>query len=680
MNLGGSQAVKSMSVSSSSVTRKSGDGVSDQFPAGLRVLVVDDDPTCLRILEKMLKNCLYEVTKCNRAELALNYLRENKNGYDIVISDVHMPDMDGFKLLEYVGLEMDLPVIMMSADDSKKVVMKGITHGAVDYLIKPVRIEALKNIWQHVVRKKKVDYKGKEYEQTGSVEDGEQQQKPPEDAEYSSSANEGSWKNPKKRKDEEEEAEERDDPSTLKKPRVVWSVELHQQFVTAVNHLGLDKAVPKKILELMNVPGLTRENVASHLQKYRLYLRRLSGVSQHQSGLNNAFMGPTDSTFGPMSSLNGLDLQVLAASGQLPPQNLATIQAASFGQATNKSPVPVHLVDQRNLFSFESPKLRFGEDSQLLNNNSKQINLLHGIPTNMELKQLATLRQSAQSFGNLNTQLHSQSSETGSLLTQMSQSQSRTPILNEISGTHVLTLPSSPGQPMLSRALPSSVLPRNGIENVHGGTLGSVSQPSPDLEFSINQGDEFPGNSFPLTSNSGISILTSKGMPQEEVNSEMKMPRGYLPNYDTSDELNQNRTQDWGMQNVGSTFDVSQHSNIQGSLDVLPSILVQQGFSSSHKSEQSRNASVSKAAFSVGDGRIGNTSNPGHPLNLSLADISQRIKSERLPNMGFQNTFFSEQFGQDDLMSALLKQQQEGTGAVESGFGFDGYHLDNLPV
>lgn len=50
-------------------------------------------------------------TKCNRAEIALNLLRENRNGYDIVLSDVHMPDMDGFKLLEHIGLEMDLPVI-----------------------------------------------------------------------------------------------------------------------------------------------------------------------------------------------------------------------------------------------------------------------------------------------------------------------------------------------------------------------------------------------------------------------------------------------------------------------------------------------------------------------------------------------------------------------------------------
>lgn len=51
------------------------------------------------------------VTKCKRAEVALSLLRENKNGFDIVLSDVHMPDMDGFKLLERIGLEMDLPVI-----------------------------------------------------------------------------------------------------------------------------------------------------------------------------------------------------------------------------------------------------------------------------------------------------------------------------------------------------------------------------------------------------------------------------------------------------------------------------------------------------------------------------------------------------------------------------------------
>lgn len=58
MNLGVGSVVKNMSGARCSVSWKSNDN--NQFPAGLRVLVVDDDPTCLRILEKMLWNCHYE--------------------------------------------------------------------------------------------------------------------------------------------------------------------------------------------------------------------------------------------------------------------------------------------------------------------------------------------------------------------------------------------------------------------------------------------------------------------------------------------------------------------------------------------------------------------------------------------------------------------------------------------
>jgi two-component response regulator (ARR-B family) len=54
----------SMSTASSSAAWKAGDVVPDKFPAGLRVLVVDDDPTCLVILEKMLRTCLYDGILC----------------------------------------------------------------------------------------------------------------------------------------------------------------------------------------------------------------------------------------------------------------------------------------------------------------------------------------------------------------------------------------------------------------------------------------------------------------------------------------------------------------------------------------------------------------------------------------------------------------------------------------
>ncbi|XP_077241131.1 two-component response regulator ORR21-like [Tasmannia lanceolata] len=352
--------ISPMSTANSYGSCKGDGGVPDQFPVGMRVLVVDDDTTCLKILEQMLRNCLYHVTTCCQATMALSLLRERKGAFDVVISDVHMPDMDGFKLLELVGLEMDLPVIMMSADRRTSAVMRGIKHGACDYLIKPVRIEELKNIWQHVIRKKQNE--NKDSENSGSVEDSERHRRVGDDAEYASSVNEGtdgSWKSQRKRRDATEDEDDgeldNDDPSASKKPRVVWSVELHQQFVSAVNQLGIDKAVPKRILELMNVPGLSRENVASHLQKFRLYLKRLSGVAQHQGGIPNSFCGPVEPN-AKLGSLGRLDIQALSASGQIPPQTLAALHAEFLGRPMSSLVLPA--MDQQVLLqaSLQGPK------------------------------------------------------------------------------------------------------------------------------------------------------------------------------------------------------------------------------------------------------------------------------------------------------------------------------------
>ncbi|GIL90567.1 hypothetical protein Vretimale_17519 [Volvox reticuliferus] len=64
----------------------------------------------------------------------------------------------------------------------------------------------------------------------------------------------------------------------VRRPRMLWTHELHSRFMAVVAQLGVETAVPKSILQLMSIDGMTRENVASHLQKYRLYLRRLAGV------------------------------------------------------------------------------------------------------------------------------------------------------------------------------------------------------------------------------------------------------------------------------------------------------------------------------------------------------------------------------------------------------------------
>lgn len=60
-----------------------------------------------------------------------------------------------------------------------------------------------------------------------------------------------------------------------KKIKVDWTSELHKKFVQAVEKLGVEQAIPSKILEVMQVQGLTRHNVASHLQKYRMQQRHI---------------------------------------------------------------------------------------------------------------------------------------------------------------------------------------------------------------------------------------------------------------------------------------------------------------------------------------------------------------------------------------------------------------------
>lgn len=379
-------------------------------------------------------------------------------------------------------------------------------------------------------------------------------------------------------------------------------------------------------------------NYSHFVQKYRLYLRRLSGVSHHQSGLNNSFMGPSDPNFGSMSSLNGLDLQALAATGQLPAQSLAMLQAASLGRSPNKSGISMPFLDQRNIFSFENPKLRSrdGQQPQMSNNNnSKQVNLLHGIPTN------------------INMQPNPHGSQSSSLMNmQMSQPQSGPQIFNDTGANQISRLPSSIAQPSLSNGMPSGVvLARDGNN--------SVSQAPTMVDFSVHPNTDFQGNSFPLaTSNSRVSVITSKGLLQEDgINSDMKGSRGFAPSYDIFGDLQQHKTQDWELQNMGLTFDASSHSKMQGSINVPPSVLVHQGFSSSQNNVHNRSTSVGKVMFSVGEqSGHSNSHSMGHPLNTLLDGNSLRVKAENHPEASGQNMLYHGQFSQEDLMSALLKQ------------------------
>jgi two-component response regulator (ARR-B family) len=110
-------------------------------------------------------------------------------------------------------------------------VYKGISHGACDYLVKPVRLSELQNIWQHVVRKQKTT--SKDQNRNPNISGGNSQQ----------NKNLGKRRKDQAEEEENEEGEgtgDENDPSSQKKSRVVWSVDLHRKFVSAVNQLGLE--------------------------------------------------------------------------------------------------------------------------------------------------------------------------------------------------------------------------------------------------------------------------------------------------------------------------------------------------------------------------------------------------------------------------------------------------------
>ncbi|CAD7695818.1 unnamed protein product [Ostreobium quekettii] len=89
-----------------------------------------------------------------------------------------------------------------------------------------------------------------------------------------------------------------------RRTRVFWTSELKKRFENAVGDLGLDHATPKQILRLMSVEGLTRENVASHLQKFRVKHKKVEDQARHKKVNSVASGGSTPGSPGGARSKN----------------------------------------------------------------------------------------------------------------------------------------------------------------------------------------------------------------------------------------------------------------------------------------------------------------------------------------------------------------------------------------
>ena len=101
----------------------------------LRVLVVEDDPTALRLAVRVLGRDGHAVIEATTAEDAMRLLAEQRP--DVLLLDVELPEMSGFELLLRMRGKITCPVIMMTGRGAESDRVLGLDLGADDYIVKP---------------------------------------------------------------------------------------------------------------------------------------------------------------------------------------------------------------------------------------------------------------------------------------------------------------------------------------------------------------------------------------------------------------------------------------------------------------------------------------------------------------------------------------------------------------
>ena len=122
----------------------------------LRVLLVEADDSTRQIIAALLRKCSYKVAAVPDGLKAWEILKGRPHNIDLILTEVDLPAISGYALLTLI-MEHDIckniPVIMMSSQDSISTVYKCMLRGAADYLVKPLRKNELRNLWQHVWRR-----------------------------------------------------------------------------------------------------------------------------------------------------------------------------------------------------------------------------------------------------------------------------------------------------------------------------------------------------------------------------------------------------------------------------------------------------------------------------------------------------------------------------------------------
>ncbi|XP_060171218.1 two-component response regulator ORR26-like [Lycium barbarum] len=241
----------------------------------VRVMLVDHNKEFVNEMVDLLKSYSYEVTTVDRASVARSMLSKGKERIDVIIINANSPV--SFKLLAQAAA-LDIISLFVCDEHNALEAMNALDGGAYLYLTKPLHEQIVKYLWQFVLRKKIQREKAREglekNEEKNMPINLEEERNNIRETENDVVSNEKDKLRRKTGRKSTIEINEGDNQSSANKAvrRKVcteWTADLHAKFIEAVHHLGEGKCFPQDILEAMNVPGLERMQVASHLQKCR---------------------------------------------------------------------------------------------------------------------------------------------------------------------------------------------------------------------------------------------------------------------------------------------------------------------------------------------------------------------------------------------------------------------------
>ncbi|PWA12512.1 DNA-binding response regulator [Pueribacillus theae] len=106
-----------------------------------KLLIVDDEWNMRNLIKIYLKKENVQLTEARNGKEALSFIE--KNGFDLILLDIMMPDMSGWEVCKEVRKARDIPILMLTARTDVKDIVRGLNGGADDYLTKPFAPEEL---------------------------------------------------------------------------------------------------------------------------------------------------------------------------------------------------------------------------------------------------------------------------------------------------------------------------------------------------------------------------------------------------------------------------------------------------------------------------------------------------------------------------------------------------------